>query len=522
MNAARSHTRSNRLVISFSAVALFMTTASPVSAQTVQDLGPYVHQATLTPAGGAGTAFGSPVAVADDTVLVTGAEAVHVFERTPGTDLWQEGAPLTPTGPVAGFGRSLAFDGQTAIVGAQGVAYLFRRSGPDAWHEVAALVPNDEDAVPDFGRSVGVDGDHAIVGATGPPSWAGVVYIFSRGDSYPERWEATTRLTPTGGSPTAFGSAVDIDGDTAVVLAESLSPVMSLFVRGADGSGQWAFVRSERRGLPYAAAAVSGSAVVFASGESYTGASIYRQDLGGVNAWGREGGSLGALPWCPSGCVRGSATAAAISGDAAVFSTGAVSPAGFAHILARNQGGQNAWGRVSFIQPTSRDVGGPAVAISGDTVALGEPSDHVVVILVSDIDRDGLRDGIDACPRDPMNNVEGGCTRDSGAYLVLDDLISLGDVATETRGDEFHITATFTNTSERAIANPFFEVTDLSRGNVLVNADAGSGGPGATLSPDVGDGILSPGEPTTVTFVIGLATHEAFSFFVSVRGDAGP
>ena len=103
-----------------------------------------------------------------------------------------------------------------------------------------------------------------------------------------------------------------------------------------------------------------------------------------------------------------------------------------------------------------RDTYGPAVAISGDTVALGEPSDHVgrLVILVSDIDRDGLRDGIDACPRDPLNNVEGGCTRTSAAYLVLDDLITLGDVATETRGDEFHITATFTNTSETSDRQP--------------------------------------------------------------------
>ena len=65
-------------------------------------------------------------------------------------------------------------------------------------------------------------------------------------------------------------------------------------------------------------------------------------------------------------------------------------------------------------------------------------------------------------------------------------------------------------------------MTELTGGNVLVNADAGPGGPGATLSPDVGDGILSPGESTTVTFVVELATREAFSFYVSVRGDARP
>jgi hypothetical protein len=63
---------------------------------------------------------------------------------------------------------------------------------------------------------------------------------------------------------------------------------------------------------------------------------------------------------------------------------------------------------------------------------------------------------------------------------------------------------------------------ELTGGNVLVNSDAGPGGVGATLSPDVGDGILSPGESTTVAFVIGLATREAFQFHVSMRGEVGP
>ena len=157
-------------------------------------------------------------------------------------------------------------------------------------------------------------------------------------------------------------------------------------------------------------------------------------------------------------------------------------------IFARNQGGKDRWGEAFRTTLGFR-------ALSGDTAFLPGAAAGTLDVYVADTDRDGVRDGIDACPRDPLNNVEGGCTRNSAAYLVLDDLITLGDVATETRGDEFHITATFTNTSDTAIGNPFFEVTELTGGNVLVNADAGPGGPGATLSPDVGDGILSPGEP---------------------------
>jgi hypothetical protein len=216
--------------------------------------------------------------------------------------------------------------------------------------------------------------------------------------------------------------------------------------------------------------------------------------------------------------VVGRPAAGSISGDTILLESRNPDSA---QIFARQQGGQDAWGRVALLpSPSPFYPSRKPVAISGDTVAIRASDDHVVLILVSDIDRDGLRDGLDPCPRDPLNNVPGGCTRNSAAYLVLDDLITLGEVTTETRGDEFHITATFTNTSGAAIGNPFFEVTELTGGNLLVNADAGPGGTGATLSPDVGDGILSPGEPTTVTFVIDLESPEEFRFFVSVRGEA--
>jgi hypothetical protein len=65
-------------------------------------------------------------------------------------------------------------------------------------------------------------------------------------------------------------------------------------------------------------------------------------------------------------------------------------------------------------------------------------------------------------------------------------------------------------------------VTELTGGNVLLNGDAGRGRVGATLSPDVGDGILSPGESMTVTFRIRLRTHDPFQFFVTFHGDPVP
>ena len=76
MNAARSHTRSNCLVISFSAVALFTATASIASAQAAPDL--FTRVETLMLSDGT-SAVG--VSLSGDTAVVGSDEVVHVFER---------------------------------------------------------------------------------------------------------------------------------------------------------------------------------------------------------------------------------------------------------------------------------------------------------------------------------------------------------------------------------------------------------------------------------------------------------
>jgi hypothetical protein len=94
-------------------------------------------------------------------------------------------------------------------------------------------------------------------------------------------------------------------------------------------------------------------------------------------------------------------------------------------------------------------------------------------------------------------------------------------VDVESAGEPFVIHATFANHSDTAIGNPFFEVIELTGDNRLENADGGPAGVGGTFSPDVGDGILSPGESMTATFVIRLDTREPFGFRVSMKGRAG-
>jgi hypothetical protein len=201
------------------------------------------------------------------------------------------------------------------------------------------------------------------------------------------------------------------------------------------------------------------------------------------------------------------------------------------HVFARNEGGKDAWGEVAWFRTPHYDGGEApfAAAIDGDTVLLGNVllrfpgwRPNPIYVYGADTDGDGVRDGADPCPRDPLNNVAGACQRASAVHPILDEVIAQGEVTAETRGRRQMITATFTNTSDRAVQNPFFEVTELSGGNVLMNADEGRGGMGAMLSPDVGDGILSPGESMTVTFRIRLRTHDPFQFFVTFHGDPVP
>ena len=81
------------------------------------------------------------------------------------------------------------------------------------------------------------------------------------------------------------------------------------------------------------------------------------------------------------------------------------------------------------------------------------------------------------------------------------------------------IRATFKNTSSTPIDTPFFVVTELSEGNVLLNADGSPSGVGAKLTADVGaDKLFSPGESFTTEFVVGLHNRRRFRFFVDLWG----
>lgn len=90
----------------------------------------------------------------------------------------------------------------------------------------------------------------------------------------------------------------------------------------------------------------------------------------------------------------------------------------------------------------------------------------------------------------------------------------------------FSFEAKLTNTSTSSLSNLIVEVTELTGGNLLQNADGGPEGVGAHLTVPRRDGftngILSPDEFVDVPFLICLTEREPFRFMVDVLGSSAP
>ena len=485
--------------------------AQPPNLANASSPGPFTFQAELP--------IGS-MRVVGDTGLAAEDGAVRVFDRDPATDVWTETASLVPSDGASGFGRSLDFDGTRALVGADGATYLFRRSKtvPPVWREVVKLMPSDGN--PMFGRSVAIDRDTVLVSgpfaqASGGPE--GAVYVFNRIPG--QGWREVKLLTSPEGSNFGFGTALDLSKGTAIIAKPAggvTGSAVYVFDRHEGGPDNWGLVKRfpETGGFQFLGGlAIDGDTLMIGRGEIIFAVGIYERNRGGLNQWG-EVTQLFPAP----------GSGVAIDGDKALLTDPVVGNR--VDILARNQGGKDAWGSVAQFRLLDLRFSIRGSSISHDTASLlyaprGGSAGPSVLVYVSDEDGDGVRDALDACPRDPFNNVSGGCQRETSAYPVLDELIAQTGLETASPAPRrFVITATFTNTSAVAVRNPFFEVTSISGTSALLNGDGEYGGVGATLSPDVGDGILQPGESMTVDFVIRRRPPDAsLSFYVTFKGE---
>ncbi|MFW2389296.1 MAG: hypothetical protein ACN4G0_13230, partial [Polyangiales bacterium] len=198
--------------------------------------------------------FGTSVSIEGDA-LIGGAPKQYVpgiayGYRRSGT-LWSADEKIGPSvpGPTdQDFGYAVSISGDTAVVGAprydgwgtpdEGAAYVFVRTGT-AWTEQQELRASDRANGDDFGGAVSVSGDTIVVGAFDDDDLglsSGAAYVFVRSGTV---WTEQQKLLASDGSANdRFGTAVSVSGDTALVGAYLDDDA------GIDSGSAYVFVRS--------------------------------------------------------------------------------------------------------------------------------------------------------------------------------------------------------------------------------------------------------------------------------------
>ena len=177
------------------------------------------------------------------------------------------------------YGRSLALSGHELLVGApsepdaapgQGAAYAFFREYEFAnWRDRQRLVAPDGAQGDAFGTAVAIDGMTALVGAPGRDGAAvdsGAVYVYTRSDPYTVPWSFVTKLAAADAAAgDRFGAAISLSGNAAIVGAPGKSSGRGAAYVFTRNGNAWA----QSQKLEISSAAVSdafGQAVAIASG----------------------------------------------------------------------------------------------------------------------------------------------------------------------------------------------------------------------------------------------------------------
>jgi hypothetical protein len=342
--------------------------------------------------------FGAAVAVSGDTAVVGSPDdttgfgsrsgSVYVFVRAGGA--WTQQQKLLSADLAAddAFGRSVSISGDTLVAGAPGddtgagidagSAYVFTRAG-SAWSQQAKLVaPAAADG--DFlGGAVSIDVDSVAVGAPGEGGGSfsdGAVYVFLRvGPS----WSLQQRLAPTPGVGAEFGTSLALREDTLIVGAPAEVPEGAVHVL-RRGGGVWA----EEQALTAAVGEPGsgyGRAVAVSNGAAFVGAP-FRDDASGSVYVFRDAGP----PWVeetrldPPGTALLDAFGSALALEGDVLAVGAPGDdvpggrdAGSVYVFVRTGATWGLQQKIVAGDASDRDRFGTAMALSGDTLAIGAP-----------------------------------------------------------------------------------------------------------------------------------------------------
>jgi FG-GAP repeat len=243
----------------------------------------------------------------------------------------------------------------------------------------ATLLPEDPAAAGLFGVAVAVSGDTALVSAPGNPDDTEAVYVFVQ---QPAGWVQQAKLTAADGTPSdTFGSAVALDGDTAVIGAQTQGGLFGSFGNGAA----YVFVRSGTAWTQQAeltdpaggsnesfgrSVGVSGNiALVGAPGARGSGA-VFEYVRSGTT-WSQQD----TLTSSDGLLVATFGASLSLSGDTAVVGAPENSPGlpGAAYIFVSSGTQFSQQAKLTPAQSQNGDLFGASVALSGGTALVGAP-----------------------------------------------------------------------------------------------------------------------------------------------------
>ena len=322
--------------------------------------------------GAPGDYFGEQVSISGDTAIVgaggndslgTNSGSAYLFEKIGG--VWTQTAKLLASdgAPDDRFGDSIAISGETAIVGAygdhdlgsfSGSAYVFENIG-GVWIQTAKLLASDGGYADYFGVGVAIEGDTAIVGADSDDdlgSDSGSAYVFEKTGGV---WTQTAKLLASDGAPDdRFGDSIAISGETAIVGAlrhgDSGPESGSAYLYQKIG-GVWTQTAKLR-------AADGGGGDWFGSSVSISGDTAIAGASGDDNR-GVDSGS--AYVFDLNCAVRLTVNATCPTGGPIQVSWSGATPNGqIALIFARNEG--------SFIVPNNLPCAGTQLGLSGSQI----------------------------------------------------------------------------------------------------------------------------------------------------------
>lgn len=190
----------------------------------------------------------------DDNAVDTG--SVYIFDKDVYGD-WQQTAKLNASDGVANdrFGIQVILRGDELLVGSlsdsvindDGAVYIFNRDNSGTWLESAKLLPPpDSNAGSNsfFATALSLDGDTLLVGSSHDDvagGNAGAVFVYESDIS--GNWNYQATILPPQSSTQFFGSAISLEGDTALVGASWDADIGTragaAFIYERDVSGNW-------------------------------------------------------------------------------------------------------------------------------------------------------------------------------------------------------------------------------------------------------------------------------------------